>query len=84
MSRLSLRPEPIAIVRRHAVRKKNGQCTDRTTGNIVAAMFRHDKRRGARPALTDTIALSSTRRLIPIEKQWKALQNDDMLAAKFY
>ena len=31
--------------------RKNGQCTDRTTGNIVAAVFRHDTSRALDPHL---------------------------------
>jgi conjugative relaxase-like TrwC/TraI family protein len=61
--------------------RKNGQCADRTTGNIVAAVFRHDTSRALDPHLhSHCILFNAT--YDPIEKQWKALQNHDMLAAQ--
>jgi conjugative relaxase-like TrwC/TraI family protein len=61
--------------------RKNGQCTDRTTGNIVAAVFRHDTSRALDPHLhSHCILFNAT--YDAIEKQWKALQNHDMLAAQ--
>ena len=61
--------------------RKNGQCTDRTTGNIVAAMFRHDTSRALDPHLhSHCIVFNAT--YDAVEKQWKALQNHDMLGAQ--
>jgi conjugative relaxase-like TrwC/TraI family protein len=61
--------------------RKNGQCTDRTTGNIVAAVFRHDTSRALDPHLhSHCIMFNAT--FDSVEKQWKALQNHDMLAAQ--
>jgi conjugative relaxase-like TrwC/TraI family protein len=58
--------------------RKNGQCTDRTTGNIVAAVFRHATSRALDPQLhTHCIVFNAT--FDPVEGQWKALQNHDML-----
>ena len=60
--------------------RKNGQCTDRTTGNIVAAVFRHDTSRALDPHLhTHCIVFNST--FDAVERRWKALQNHDMLFA---
>jgi conjugative relaxase-like TrwC/TraI family protein len=60
--------------------RKNGQCTDRTTGNIVAAVFRHDTSRALDPHLhTHCIVFNTT--FDPVEDRWKALQNHDMLFA---
>lgn len=60
--------------------RKNGQCTDRTTGNIVAAVFRHDTSRALDPHLhTHCIVFNAT--FDPVEARWKALQNHDMLMA---
>ena len=62
------------------VRKAN-QCNDRTTGNLVAAMFRHDTSRALDPHLhTHCIVFNAT--FDSIEKQWKALQNHEMFAAQ--
>jgi conjugative relaxase-like TrwC/TraI family protein len=61
--------------------RKNGQCTDRTTGNIVAAVFQHDTSRALDPHLhSHCIVFNAT--YDATEKQWKALQNHDMLAAQ--
>ena len=61
--------------------RKNGQCADRTTGNIVAAVFRHDTSRALDPHLhSHAILFNAT--YDTVEKQWKALQNHDMLAAQ--
>lgn len=61
--------------------RKNGQCTDRTTGNIVAAVFRHATSRALDPQLhTHCIVFNAT--FDPVEAQWKALQNHDMLMAQ--
>ena len=61
--------------------RKGGQCTDRTTGNIVAAIFRHDTSRALDPHLhSHCVVFNAT--FDAVEKQWKALQNHDMLAAQ--
>jgi len=61
--------------------RKNGQCTDRTTGNIVAAVFRHDTSRALDPHLhSHCIVFNAT--FDPVERQWKALQNHEMFAAQ--
>jgi conjugative relaxase-like TrwC/TraI family protein len=61
--------------------RKNGQCTDRTTGNIVAAVFQHDTSRALDPHLhSHCLVFNAT--YDETEKQWKALQNHDMLAAQ--
>ncbi|MCI0541484.1 MAG: relaxase domain-containing protein [Verrucomicrobiales bacterium] len=60
--------------------RKNGQCTDRTTNNIVAAVFRHDTSRALDPHLhSHCILFNAT--FDSVEGQWKALQNHDMLVA---
>jgi conjugative relaxase-like TrwC/TraI family protein len=61
--------------------RKNGECTDRTTGNIVAAVFRHDTSRSLDPHLhTHCIVFNAT--YDRVEARWKALQNHDMLMAQ--
>ena len=61
--------------------RKNGQCTDRISGNIVAAVFRHETSRALDPHLhSHCILFNAT--LDPVEKKWKALQNYEMLAAQ--
>ena len=61
--------------------RKNDECTDRPTGNLVAAMFRHDTSRALDPHLhTHCIVFNAT--FDPVEKQWKALQNHEMFAAQ--
>jgi conjugative relaxase-like TrwC/TraI family protein len=61
--------------------RKNGQCTDRTTGNIVAAVFRHDTSRALDPHLhSHCIVFNAT--FDPVEQKWKALQNHEMFAAQ--
>jgi conjugative relaxase-like TrwC/TraI family protein len=61
--------------------RKNGQCADRATGNVVAAVFRHDTSRALDPHLhSHCILFNAT--YDAVEKQWKALQNHDMLAAQ--
>lgn len=61
--------------------RKGGQSTDRLTGNIVAATFMHDTSRALDPHLhTHCIVFNAT--FDPVEKQWKALQNHDMLVAQ--
>ena len=61
--------------------RKNGECTDRPTGNLVAAMFRHDTSRALDPHLhTHGIVFNAT--FDAVEKQWKALQNHEIFAAQ--
>ncbi|MCI0533969.1 MAG: relaxase domain-containing protein [Verrucomicrobiales bacterium] len=61
--------------------RKNGQCSDRTTGNIVAAVFQHDTSRALDPHLhSHCIVFNAT--FDAAEGQWKALQNYDMLVAQ--
>jgi conjugative relaxase-like TrwC/TraI family protein len=61
--------------------RKQGQCTDRATGNIVAAVFRHDTSRALDPHLhSHCIVFNAT--FDPVERQWKALQNHEMFAAQ--
>jgi conjugative relaxase-like TrwC/TraI family protein len=61
--------------------RTKGQCTDRPTGNIVAAVFRHDTSRALDPQLhTHCIVFNAT--FDPVERRWKALQNHDMLMAQ--
>jgi conjugative relaxase-like TrwC/TraI family protein len=61
--------------------RKKGQCTDRTTGNIIVAVFRHDTSRALDPQLhTHCIVFNAT--FDPVEGRWKALQNHDMLMAQ--
>lgn len=61
--------------------RKNSQCTDRSTGNIVAAVFRHETSRALDPHLhSHCILFNAT--FDPVERQWKALQNRDMFAAQ--
>jgi conjugative relaxase-like TrwC/TraI family protein len=61
--------------------RKNDECTDRHTGNLVAALFRHDTSRALDPHLhTHGIVFNAT--FDAVEKQWKALQNHEMFAAQ--
>jgi conjugative relaxase-like TrwC/TraI family protein len=61
--------------------RKNGQCTDRLTGNIVAAVFQHETSRSLDPHLhSHCILFNAT--FDPVEKKWKALQNYEMLGAQ--
>jgi conjugative relaxase-like TrwC/TraI family protein len=61
--------------------RKNGQCSDRSTDNIIAAVFRHDTSRALDPHLhTHCVVFNAT--FDSVEKQWKALQNHDMLVAQ--
>src|SRR6185437_10876833 len=57
------------------------QYSQRTTGNVVGAVFRHDTSRALDPHLhSHCILFNAT--WDSTEKQWKALQNHDMLAAQ--
>jgi conjugative relaxase-like TrwC/TraI family protein len=61
--------------------RKKGQCADRATGNLVAAVFRHDTSRELDPHLhSHCIVFNAT--FDSVEKQWKALQNHEMFAAQ--
>ena len=61
--------------------RKGGQCADRLTSNIVAAVFRHETSRALDPHLhSHCILFNAT--FNPVEKKWKALQNYEMLAAQ--
>lgn len=61
--------------------RKHDQCSDRTTGNLVAAVFRHDTSRALDPHLhSHCIVFNAT--FDAVEGQWKALQNHDMLVAQ--
>ena len=61
--------------------RKNGQCAARTTGNIVAAVFRHETSRALDPHLhSHCIVFNATHD--PVENCWKALENHEMLVAQ--
>lgn len=61
--------------------RKKGQCADRNTGNIVAAVFRHDTSRALDPHLhSHAIVFNAT--FDAVEQKWKALQNSEMFAAQ--
>jgi conjugative relaxase-like TrwC/TraI family protein len=61
--------------------RKNGECADRLTDNIVAAVFQHETSRALDPHLhSHCILFNAT--FDPVEKKWKALQNYEMLAAQ--
>jgi len=60
--------------------RKNGQCTARTTGNIVAAVFRHETSRALDPHLHSHCVLFNATH-DPVESQWKALENYEILVA---
>jgi conjugative relaxase-like TrwC/TraI family protein len=61
--------------------RKNGECTDRNTGNIVAAVFRHDTSRALDPHLhSHAIVFNAT--FDSVEQKWKALQNHEMMVAQ--
>lgn len=60
-----------------------GQITDRITGNVVAATFRHDTSRALDPHLhTHCILFNATHD--PMENRWKAMDNFEMLRAQKY
>lgn len=63
--------------------RQAGSNSDRTTGNIVAALFEHDTSRALDPHLhTHCIIFNATHD--EEESRWKALQNFQMLAAQKY
>jgi conjugative relaxase-like TrwC/TraI family protein len=56
---------------------------DRTTGNLITAVFRHDSSRALDPHLhSHCIVFNAT--FDAEEGRWKALQNEEMLAARKY
>jgi conjugative relaxase-like TrwC/TraI family protein len=58
-----------------------GQISDRLTGNIIAATFRHDTSRALDPHLhTHCILFNAT--YDDVEGRWKAMDNFEMLQAK--
>lgn len=60
-----------------------GECSDRPTGNVVGAVFRHDTSRALDPHLhSHCILFNAT--FDPVESRWKALQNHEMLLARKY
>ena len=63
--------------------RQQGACSDRLTGNIVAALFEHETSRSLDPHLhTHCIVFNATHD--DTEQRWKALENHDMLAAQKY
>jgi conjugative relaxase-like TrwC/TraI family protein len=71
--------EPFACTRVRV----GGTNTDRETGNLVTATFTHDTSRALDPHLhTHCIVFNAT--FDPVENQWKALQNFEMLRAQKY
>jgi conjugative relaxase-like TrwC/TraI family protein len=63
--------------------RSQGECSDRPTGNVIGAMFRHDTSRTLDPHLhSHCILFNAT--FDSVEKRWKALQNHEMLLARKY
>ena len=63
--------------------RRHGANTDRTTGNVVAALFTHETSRALDPHLhTHCVVFNATHD--DTEKRWKALQNYEMLRARKY
>ncbi|TLD71349.1 conjugative relaxase [Phragmitibacter flavus] len=61
----------------------NEESSDRTTGNIVAAVFRHETSRALDPHLhSHCVVFNAT--FDAVEERWKALQNYEMLLARKY
>jgi conjugative relaxase-like TrwC/TraI family protein len=59
----------------------HGADTNRSTGNLVSALFTHETSRALDPHLhTHAIVFNAT--WDPVENRWKALQNQDLLGAK--
>ena len=61
--------------------RRMGTCTDRQTGNIVGAVFRHDTSRALDPHLHSHCVLFNATHDAK-EDRWKALQNYEMLRAQ--
>ena len=63
--------------------RTNGSMSDRPTGNIVAATFRHDTSRALDPHLhSHCVVFNAT--FDPVERRWKALQSLEMVRARKY
>ena len=63
--------------------RTNGSMSDRHTGNIVAAIFRHDTSRALDPHLhSHCVVFNAT--FDPVEHRWKALQSLEMVRARKY
>ena len=61
--------------------RKSGQNSERVTGNLVGARFRHDTSRELDPHLhTHCVVMNAT--FDPTEKHWKALQTQGMYRAQ--
>ncbi|MGD0650912.1 MAG: MobF family relaxase [Verrucomicrobiia bacterium] len=61
----------------------DGHISDRITGNVVCAVFRHDTSRALDPHLhSHCIVFNAT--YDRVEKRWKALQNFEMVRARKY
>jgi conjugative relaxase-like TrwC/TraI family protein len=61
--------------------RKNNQFKNRTTGNVVGAVFRHDTSRALDPHLhSHCILFNATRD--SVEGRWKALEASDMVTAQ--
>ncbi len=61
--------------------RTGGLSTDRTTGNVVCALFTHTTSRALDPHLhTHCVVFNAT--FDPVEKRWKALQNRQLLRAQ--
>jgi len=63
--------------------RRHGANTDRTTGNVVAALFTHETSRALDPHLhTHCVVFNATHD--DAEQRWKAPQNCEMLRARKY
>lgn len=63
--------------------RKAGECSDRRTGSVVAALFEHDTSREQDPLLhTHAVIFNAT--WDAVEQEWKALQTHDMFKALPY
>lgn len=61
--------------------RKAGQNSERATGNLVGAYFRHDTSRELDPHLhTHCVVMNAT--FDPLEQRWKALQTEGMYRAQ--
>jgi conjugative relaxase-like TrwC/TraI family protein len=61
--------------------RKAGQHSERATGNLVGAYFRHDTSRELDPHLhTHCVVMNAT--FDPLEQRWKALQTEGMYRAQ--
>jgi conjugative relaxase-like TrwC/TraI family protein len=63
--------------------RKDGAMTDRTTGNLIGAAFRHTSSRALDPQLHTHFTLFNAT-FDPVEKRWKALQSSGMYDAIKY